>query len=316
MELSQIWNTKYNITMNCYGKNYGWEFSVVRIQEFNSMTGLTNFAVLQIKITTLKDQPQVGTRIFLEGNGAREFFDHTFTENNTVWNSDKIPDKLLPEEILCQIQVSNQTNKDFFQNTYDLVGLKNSRYEEYKDLFEDEVSTDITFVVKNRTIKAHKLIVGARSPVLKEMFKEKKESIDMNDFDYDTVLNFKKFIYLNEHEFKWSDVDKLLHIAEKFKVKSLINVCSIELIQNINAANAFDALTLLDRYKKEEIKEKAMDYITKNKWQVLIHKEKREKFQKENSLLAAELYFHIIVADSRAYTNILPQAPALEGNLQ
>ena len=94
-----------------------------------------------------------------------------------------------------------------------------------KDLFEDEVLSDITFVCSDeRQIKAHKIILSSRSSFFKNMFKTNnncKPIIYMRGVNSDEMRSVLSFIYLGETEINQTSLNKFIGLAKDLGLKGL-----------------------------------------------------------------------------------------------
>ena len=99
-------------------------------------------------------------------------------------------------------------------------------------LFNNELLSDVNFVVKmsscenddrcsvkksKRVIPAHKFVLAIGSPVFFAMFygklAEKKESIDVVDCEYESLLELFRFLYSDEVNFNPDNGMRVLYLA-------------------------------------------------------------------------------------------------------
>ena len=136
--------------------------------------------------------------------------------------------------------------------------------QDFAALFDDETTADFTFKVKNCVIYAHKIIVGARSPVFAAMFKrELKEKSEMEIRDMKPVV-FNKllhFIYTNECDVG-GYTEELLIAADRYDVKDLKELCEEELKTNLTVDNAVRLLMLSDECQAKMLKNTTIQFIS------------------------------------------------------
>jgi hypothetical protein len=136
-----------------------------------------------------------------------------------------------------------------------------------KLLTDDELS-DVTFVVEDREIKVHKLILAARSQVFRTMLsvdmKEKNENrVILPNVAFDAVKEFLKFLYSAKVNVSAHAKD-LLILAEMYEINDLKEICEVTLLSQINKENALDILFLTNLHNcKQVLKVKAFEVIAK-----------------------------------------------------
>jgi speckle-type POZ protein len=117
-------------------------------------------------------------------------------------------------------------------------------------------------------IPAHKLILAARSPVLRAMLSSgMKEScadeMEITGYAVEVVRAFVRFLYTDSCDF--SDLDKhswqLLAMADKYNVPALRCVCETYLASVLDDSNALRTLVDAHSHGAKEIKQKAIQYI-------------------------------------------------------
>ena len=99
-------------------------------------------------------------------------------------------------------------------------------------IFKNELLSDVKFVVPaseaecetRKTIPAHKLVLAISSPVFYAMFyghlAEAKDCIELPDCEYDSLLEFLRYLYSDKANLTLSNVMHVLHLADKYMVPS------------------------------------------------------------------------------------------------
>ncbi|CAM0871251.1 unnamed protein product [Alopecurus aequalis] len=114
--------------------------------------------------------------------------------------------------------------------------------------------TDVTFIVEQTEIQAHKLVLAARSPVFAaELFGEMKESamrarITVDDMSASTFKTMFYFIYTDELRSldpNNDNVGDLLVAADRYDLERLRLMCEKILADNLDAASAMPTLMLV-----------------------------------------------------------------------
>ncbi|XP_057318662.1 speckle-type POZ protein B-like [Microplitis mediator] len=138
-----------------------------------------------------------------------------------------------------------------------------------KDLLDTETKSDIVIVVGNKKFRAHKLILGTRSPVFDAMLshdmKEKKENkIEIPDVDPEIFKKLLEFIYTDKVSDLDDDAEELLEVANKYQMQSLKDMCTVSLSQTINVGNAIRIMLLADRNNVKQLMKYAEKFIIIN----------------------------------------------------
>ncbi|XP_064540349.1 speckle-type POZ protein-like [Drosophila montana] len=137
-------------------------------------------------------------------------------------------------------------------------------------LLEEETLSDVTIVTGDgQKIKAHRLILSARSPVFMAMFKHpSKENelgcITIPDFNYNVIREMLRFIYTDQKPNMADIIEELLAAADKYCLDRLKAMCADFLLSSLSAENAAKLLKLADLYNMEYLKSRAVEFIKKN----------------------------------------------------
>ena len=87
----------------------------------------------------------------------------------------------------------------------------------------DDTFTDVTLVSDDgRKVKAHKVVLGASSPIMKDMMtRENKSIVNLKGIAYEEIDSILQFIYLGEATLHPDRMKEFLVAAQKMKVKEL-----------------------------------------------------------------------------------------------
>ena len=108
--------------------------------------------------------------------------------------------------------------------------------ERTKFIFNNELLSDVKFIVpasneSRKMIPAHKFVLAIGSPVFCAMFygkmAESTDSITLPDCEYDSLLEFFRYLYSDEVNLTGSNVMHVLYLAKKYMVPSLVDKVSI-----------------------------------------------------------------------------------------
>ena len=149
--------------------------------------------------------------------------------------------------------------KDFWQST-----ARSTIRERCKSIFNQDLLSDVKFVVRDskggsesKNIPAHKFVLAISSPVFYAMFygelAETKDSVEISDCEYESLLELFRFIYSDEANFTPDNVMQLIYLATKYMLPSLADKCSAYLKENLGASNVFTVLPDAQKYEEKEV---------------------------------------------------------------
>ncbi|XP_058801018.1 protein roadkill-like [Phymastichus coffea] len=139
--------------------------------------------------------------------------------------------------------------------------------DDMEKLLESEIYSDVSFIIGEKKIRAHKNILTTRSQVFEQLFAnhetaEKKRSlVGVKDVRYEAMREMLRFIYTG----KVNDLDKmpveLLKAAEKYALPGLKAIVEKTLAQKIKFENALEYLNLAKTYNASVLNARAMDCV-------------------------------------------------------
>ncbi|XP_057322333.1 uncharacterized protein LOC130665769 isoform X1 [Microplitis mediator] len=123
----------------------------------------------------------------------------------------------------------------------------------FEQFLKADVFSDITLIVDNQELPAHKVILSTHSPYFHEILtsgtKEAKESrIPLEDFSLDVVTEMLEFFYTGKTRAS-DNIDvalKMIEVAEMYKISRLKEICETTLINNMNIYNVLDISNVAD----------------------------------------------------------------------
>ena len=147
--------------------------------------------------------------------------------------------------------------------------------ERTKFLLNNDRFSDVKFVVRDsnsegeieskKVIPAHKFVLSIGSPVFEAMFygevAETRDSIELPDCDYESLLELFRFLYSDEENLSGSNVMQVLYLAKKYMVPSLSDKCSRYLRYHLDASNVFSILPMAQKYDEKELTERCWEVI-------------------------------------------------------
>ena len=143
-------------------------------------------------------------------------------------------------------------------------------------IFNNELLSDVKFVVPvseaesetRKTIPAHKLVLAIGSPVFYAKFyghlAEAKDCVELPDCEYDSMLEFLRYLYSDKANLTLSNVMHVLYLADKYMVPSLAGKCSEYLRENLSAANVFSILPHAKKIEDKDLEDRCWEVIEEN----------------------------------------------------
>ena len=148
--------------------------------------------------------------------------------------------------------------------------------ERTKFIFNNELLSDVKFVVpasinesesrkSQKCIPAHKFMLAISSPVFYAMFygemAETSGTIQLPDCDYESLLEFFRFLYSDEVNLSGSNVMQVLYLAKKYLVPSLADNCTKYLQEHLEASNVFSILPQAQKFEDKDLEERCWQVI-------------------------------------------------------
>ena len=138
-----------------------------------------------------------------------------------------------------------------------------------------EDDSNVIIRVQDREFKAHKSILGARTPVFTSMFKHKMSEnitgvVEIDDCDAIAFGEFLYYLYSGRVEkFSPSTVFNLYKIADKYQVNELKSYCMEYIKNNISTDIFCDAIILSVQYEEEELMNLAIKFLSENMTEIM-----------------------------------------------
>ena len=141
-----------------------------------------------------------------------------------------------------------------------------------KYIFNTVLLSDVKFIApvsngerESKVIPAHKLVLAIGSPVFFAMFygqmADTRDSIELPDCDYESLLELFRFIYSDEVELTGSNVMHVLYLAKKYLVPSLVEKCAEFLGKNLDASNVFAILPHAQKFEDKDLEDRCWEVV-------------------------------------------------------
>lgn len=215
-------------------------------------------------------------------------------------NTDKSTDQFVlnvsskPEEDTDVTIVHEITPEDKETENQDFKCLQKLS-ENLKELYVGSKDFDLTLKVKDKEFKAHKVILGTRSPVFNAMLShnlsESKEGIiTIEDCEPEVFDEFLLFIYAGRVQNLSSDnVCGLYYAADKYDLPELKDKCIHFLKKSMSPETICDVISLATKHSEREFLNLAVQFFVDNLEKILVTVS-WQLYLKENPIQANELY--------------------------
>jgi len=140
-------------------------------------------------------------------------------------------------------------------------------------ILNNQLLSDVKFVVpvsadeseSKKVIPAHKFVLAISSPVFYAMFygqmAEAKDSIELPDCGYESLLELFRFMYTDEANLSGSNVMQVLYLANKYMVPSLAEKCNEYVRDNLEASNVFCILPHALKFEDKDLEDRCWEVI-------------------------------------------------------
>jgi hypothetical protein len=150
--------------------------------------------------------------------------------------------------------------------------LPSARVSDFGSMLDDPTRADVTFVVNNERIHAHRNILAARLPYFRTMFssgmKEAQEENDIIVKDTSPMAFRALLLYLYTDELAFDDSVKLLvdvlRKAKELDLTRVYNHCEQRCQRGLSAQNAALLFSQADEYALDGLRESALRYLSRN----------------------------------------------------
>eukprot|EP00112_Aurelia_sp_Birch-Aquarium-sp1_P026425 Seg937.2 transcript_id=Seg937.2/GoldUCD/mRNA.D3Y31 product="BTB/POZ domain-containing protein 2" protein_id=Seg937.2/GoldUCD/D3Y31 len=115
-------------------------------------------------------------------------------------------------------------------------------------LYHSDVMNDITFIVNNERINAHKLVLASASSVFHAMFygPVAETNTEIEIVDYPNAEDFKEFlhfVYTEDLSLTWDNFFPVAYLAKKYYIPSLTKECCKFLSGSLKVENVLEVLS-------------------------------------------------------------------------
>lgn len=134
-------------------------------------------------------------------------------------------------------------------------------------MLDEAIHADLTIVTADGTLRAHKAILSASSPVFQSMFhhnlKEKESStIHIEDMSLESCTALRSYLYgaIKQVDFRKHCL-ALLGAANKYDIGGLKDLCEENLLEDINSDNVLEMLNEAWLYQLHKLKKGCLTFL-------------------------------------------------------
>lgn len=214
--------------------------------------------------------------------GFPRFVKREFVEDkeNNILRGDKLT-------IVCKITIITPNNEAIaFKQTApslkrriipSLLMLKRKNIEnqqlvtDFEQLVDDKEFSDVELTVEddNKTLWAHKSILGKRSRVFAAMFRndmsEKRENkVKIVDVRHEVLLEMLRYMYTGKVNGIKTIAGELLIAADKYSLDGLRLMCGEVLADDVDVDNAFERIKLAVQHRVNTLKAKVIEFMVEH----------------------------------------------------
>ncbi|MFH4978208.1 hypothetical protein AB6A40_004917 [Gnathostoma spinigerum] len=174
--------------------------------------------------------------------------------------------------------------------------------ESLKEMLDTELFADCTIKVGNKTLKAHRCILGQHSEVFRSMFAQEsmleaqRGVIDIQDSRFEPVRAMIDYIYTGSTELVEGYAEDVLAIADKYAVLSLKEQCERYLAATINIKNVASTAIFADTFSASILKQACIRFMKLHHRDILRSSEWKQ-MRRERSELANDLLESVLSGD-------------------
>ena len=137
-----------------------------------------------------------------------------------------------------------------------------------KFLLDNDLYTDVTFVIEGKRLNAHRIVLALKSDVFHNMFSSQKDetTFTIKDTTFPAFQELLNYVYTNKCNAVSVDTTiRLLGLAEQYHFKELKKACLNHVMKKLSPDTAVEALIVGNTYGIDKVKSAALKVIKRNK---------------------------------------------------
>ncbi|XP_070494599.1 uncharacterized protein [Chironomus tepperi] len=182
----------------------------------------------------------------------------------------KLKEENLQKQINCkekrEVNLINCLQKEQHEHAILKLKLERGIIHDIKQLLLNDNLKDFTINIDNHEFRVHKFLLIAGSPTLAEILQKNPHAENLNLIDipieiFEVIL---KFLYFDEFILDdGTNFLKLFAAAGRLQIEKLKKIAASKILNQINADNALDVLSMSIKYENNELRMKSFAEIKK-----------------------------------------------------
>ncbi|KAJ8676301.1 hypothetical protein QAD02_012088 [Eretmocerus hayati] len=223
----------------------------------------------------------------------KKFECYQFFHNNELGKADFVERELVIDEanarflgndkivVLCQMDPQDGSEIDEIEEMLlrggsDLTQqqkLENScrirAFDKLEEAMDDDQFADVSFKVRGKVFKAHRVILATASRVFAACFehemREKKDNVvEIDDIEPGVFEELLRFMYTGRVRDLESMAEQLLVAADKYELDSLQDLCGNVMCKSLSVDNAIKYLKFANMHNARDLRQRVIKYIVAN----------------------------------------------------
>ncbi|XP_044584820.1 kelch-like protein 38 [Cotesia glomerata] len=204
-------------------------------------------------------------------------------------------DIIIPKgvEIIPQFTVySFGITCEIFWKSTPTISLDNNLYNEMRKFYNSEELSDVTIIVDETKIPAHKVVLAAQSEVFAKMLqsemKEAKDGeINIKDHDPEIILEMLHYCYRGATKARYNIeiALQMLEVANYYQIMKLKEISKSTLMNNMSVDNVIRIIDTADNYDAVDLRQKAKEFIIAHCKELFPSNEFQELFFRKQKLM-------------------------------
>lgn len=138
-----------------------------------------------------------------------------------------------------------------------------------RSLYKERKLCDVTLVIENQKISAHRLILAANSSYFFSMFtsglcESNQETVALKEVDFEAVDGLVEYCYTSTIEITEKNVQNILSVANLFQFTTIVETCCGFLKNQLHPSNCLGIGDFADHLGCSNLREAAHNYAEKN----------------------------------------------------
>ena len=156
----------------------------------------------------------------------------------------------------------------------DKISCVQSLLADFENMFLDPQNSDIVLICQGEQMRAHRVILSARSPVFRamlqtEMSENVRGEIRIEDAEKEILKEMLRYIYSAKVEETFKKFKELLVLANKYGVDELMKYCGNKVFESLNSDNALEVGIFAELHNAEDLLKYCAKFIIKNRPETL-----------------------------------------------